>query len=239
MENKNGSEFTNIDNIFSPLLQNGVYLREVTLPTDNPNFKMIANQEKTIWRANMIVLGKEYQLTDVDTFKYLIKCGANIRACNDFAIYWCVSGGHTDLVKYLVKKGAKIHVFDDCPLRLASEKGYLDIVKLIIKKEKSKYVSRALNLVLRWGAISGHLNIVKYTTGLGADIHIDNDFVFRWSAKNGHLDVVKYLIELGANIHVNDDFAFKWSEENGHLDVHKFLKTCLDSKETDNVDPKC
>ena len=74
---KGGFYFTNAENIFK-FLNYGIYLREVTLPTDNPDFRMIKDKEDDKWRANMIILGKRYDLSSVDTFKYLIGCGADI-----------------------------------------------------------------------------------------------------------------------------------------------------------------
>ena len=50
-----GLYFTDVVNIFE-FLDYGVYLREVSLPTDNADFRVV--KDKTKWRANMIILGK-------------------------------------------------------------------------------------------------------------------------------------------------------------------------------------
>ena len=44
---------------------------------------MIKDKSGDKWRANMIILGKRYDLSNVDTFKYLIECGADIHAYDD------------------------------------------------------------------------------------------------------------------------------------------------------------
>ena len=54
-----GLYFTNSKNIFK-FLDYGIYLREIILPTDNPDFRMIKDKEGDKWRANMIILGKRY-----------------------------------------------------------------------------------------------------------------------------------------------------------------------------------
>ncbi len=48
-----GFYFTDVDNIFE-FLHHGVHLREVILPTDDPDFKIIKDG-KNKWRANKII----------------------------------------------------------------------------------------------------------------------------------------------------------------------------------------
>jgi len=49
---------------------------------------------------------------------------------------------------------------------------------------------------LRWAVREGHLEVVKYLIGQGADIHVWNDYALRWAEKYSHSDVVKYLNSL-------------------------------------------
>ena len=175
-----GFYFTDAANIFN-FLNYGIYLREVVLPTDNVDFKMIKdkNKDNDKWRANMIILGKRYNLYSLDTFKYLIEKGANVHADNDYALRRSAKNGHLDVIKYLIEKGANIHANDDYALRRSARNGHLDVVKYLIEK--------------------------------GANVHADYDFALGWSARNGHLNVVKYLIENGVDVHVEDDFALRYS----------------------------
>ncbi len=49
---------------------------------------------------------------------------------------------------------------------------------------------------MRWAAVSGHLDVVKYLVEKGADVKAaDNDgwTPLHWAAELGLLDVVKYL----------------------------------------------
>src|SRR5581483_8511042 len=78
-----GLYFTDAANILT-FLDFGIYLREITLPTDNPDFKMIEDVSSGKWRANMIILGKRRDLFNVDTFKYLAESGTAIRANDDY-----------------------------------------------------------------------------------------------------------------------------------------------------------
>lgn len=42
-------------------------------------------------------------------------------------------------------------------------------------------------------------------TKQGADIHAGGDWALRWAAINGHSDIVKYLVEKGADIHAMNE----------------------------------
>ena len=188
-----GLYFTDAANIFE-FIDYGIYVREITLPTDNPDFKMVKDDNK--WRANMIILGKRYDLFNVDTFKYLIEKGASSRAgicTNQRVLCRIVKYGRLDIINFLIENGANVHANNDLALRYSARKGYLDIVKILVEN--------------------------------GANVHSFDDTALGLSAKNEHLDVVKYLVEHGANIFTDDDFALKLSAENGHTDVYEFLKS--------------
>ena len=136
-----GLYFTDIENIFE-FLNYGIYLREITLPNDKPEFKMVKDVNK--YRANMIILGKRYELFKVETYKMLIERGADVHADNDFALRFSAKNGHLEVVKYLIKKGANIHAdydyalrcsaYNDYALKYSAENGYLEVVKYLIEK---------------------------------------------------------------------------------------------------------
>jgi len=124
-----GFYFTDVENIFE-FLGYGIYLREVTLPTDDPDFKMVQD-ENNKWRANKIILGKRYNLNDVSTFEFLISNGADIRAKKDYAIRWASKNGHFKVVKFLISKEADIHSKNEYAIRWASRNGHADIIKVL------------------------------------------------------------------------------------------------------------
>ena len=213
---RGGLYFTDAANIFN-FLSYGIYLREVTLPTDNPDFKMIKDKNNDKWRANMIILGKRFNLCSFDTFKYLIEKGANIHANNDFALEWNAENGHLDVVKYLIEKGADVHANDNYALRWSAYNGHLDVVKYLIENGADVHADN--DCALKLSASNNHLDVVKYLVENGSDVHANDDYALRLSAENGHLDVIKYLIEKGANVHADNDYALRWSAVYGHLDV--------------------
>ena len=94
---------------------------------------MIEDPKGDKWRANMIILGARYDLLNVDTFKYLIECGADIHADEDYALRWSAQNGHLAIVKFLVKAGADIHACNNYALRLSAIHGHLDIIKFLVE----------------------------------------------------------------------------------------------------------
>jgi ankyrin repeat protein len=81
------------------------------------------------------------------------------------------------------------------------------------------------NELLRYAAIHGHLEIIKYLIEHGTNIHANNDVALRFAAANGYLEVVKYLHQNGADIATDDNLALIWAAENGHREVVKYLKS--------------
>ena len=70
-----GLYFTDIDNIFG-FLDYGIHLREIILPLNDPDFKIVKDGNK--WRANKIIFGKRYNLWEKETFEYLVSIGADV-----------------------------------------------------------------------------------------------------------------------------------------------------------------
>ena len=86
------------------------------------------------WRANMIILGKRYELFNVDTFKYLIECGADIHTDNDSALIRCARKGYLSVVEYLVESGADIHAYGDAALRWSAKYWHTDVHEFLKSK---------------------------------------------------------------------------------------------------------
>ena len=123
-----GLYFCNIENIFE-FLDKGIFVREITLPKGNPNFKIFKDGNK--YRANMIILGERYNLTDVSTFKMLIERGANIHANNCYPLKWSAYNGYLNIVKYLLANGANINVIDSYAMQWSTRKGHYEVVRYI------------------------------------------------------------------------------------------------------------
>lgn len=60
----NGLYFTTIEHLYM-FMNFGVHVREITLPENEPDFKMVQDPDKNSeWRANQIILGKKYTMEE-------------------------------------------------------------------------------------------------------------------------------------------------------------------------------
>nr|AEX62281.1 putative ankyrin repeat protein [Moumouvirus Monve] len=192
--------FTEPKNIYK-FLDYGVYLREIYLPTDNPEFKMIKDPEGDKYGANMIILGKRRDLRDPETWKCMISMGVDIYA-KKYILKWACENEYSEIIKYLVENGT----YNDCILILASENGYTELVKYLVDRVNIHVDD---DKALRISSKKGYFKIVKNLIKSGANIHASNNEALILASEYGHLKVVKYLIENGADIHANDDYALR------------------------------
>lgn len=154
-----GLYFTDINNIFK-FLSYGCNLRIITLPTSNPDFKMIKDPQGDKWRANQIILGERYSLHKTDTFQMLKELGANIHMDKECLLKWASRQGYFEVVKFCVENGADIHVDDDTVLQIATMNGFLEIVKYLV--EKGAHLCSNRGYVLYWAEIYGHTNVIDF-----------------------------------------------------------------------------
>ena len=126
---KGGLYFTDIKHVFQ-FLNFGIYVREIILPIEDPNFKMVVDENK--YRANMIVLGKRYELSHVETYKMLLAAGADLHKDDDNALRFSAGNGYLEVVKYLVGRGAFVHAINDEALRWSAHNSHLEVVKFLI-----------------------------------------------------------------------------------------------------------
>ena len=213
---KGGLYFTTIDHIIK-FLHYGINLRVITLPEDCTY--VIDNNDK--YRADKIILGAKYSLTDPETWQLLVERGADILLNNNYAVQWASEYGFLAVVKFLVNKGADIRANNDYALRMASANGHLAIVKFLLKKGANIHASN--DVPLQWASKYGYTVVVKYLLEKGANIHAGDDFALKLASREGHLETAQHLVENGANVCADDNCALKLALERGHMDVAKFL----------------
>ena len=146
------------------------------------------------YKAHRIILGQIRELWTKETFKWLVSCGADIHADDDYALYQAAKNGHLEVTKLLLEYRADVHADDDYALCLASSNGHVDVVKLLL--ESGANVHACDDYALCWASTSGHLDVVKFLVEFGANIHADNDHALHWASKNGQVEVVEYLKSL-------------------------------------------
>ena len=89
----------------------------------------------------------------------LLKAGADVHTCNDYAFRWAVEKGRTEIVKILLKAGADVHVDNDHALYLAIGGGHTEIVKVLSKAGVDVHADN--DYALRLAVAHGHTEIVK------------------------------------------------------------------------------
>ena len=109
----------------------GTQIAEVTVPEGEEIV-----QVKDKYKAHRIVLGEIKYLWNIETFEWLMKCGVDIHANNEYVssewpLRMAAENGHLDVVKYLVKQGVNIYD-DDYALCKTAQKGHLEVVKYLV-----------------------------------------------------------------------------------------------------------
>lgn len=69
----------------------------------------------------------------------------------------------------------------------------------------------------------GHLDIVKYLVGIGADVSSDRNYPLRVAIKHGYTDMVKYLVSEGCDISVLDSWGITMPFAEGDFEMVKLL----------------
>ncbi|AUV58851.1 ankyrin repeat protein [Bandra megavirus] len=198
----------------------GDNLRKISLPIDNPNFKMTKCLYGEKYGANMIVLEEKYDLNQVETYQKMISMGIDIRAGNDNALIVAAQKGNLEIVKYLVESGANVKSQDNCAIRLASEFGHLDVVEYLYKAGAN--IKADGNYAIIWACKNGHFPVVEFLTSVGADIKAGQNLPIKMAAIDGHSSIIKYLVGRGANISADNDYVFNIACRNGHSDLAEY-----------------
>ena len=221
---KGGLYFTDREHIYQ-FLGYGNGIREVTLP-ETAQMVKDSGTESVKYRADSIILGKKWNLADVETWKEfklndmdraaqfghleIVKCLHEIgKNCSIDAMDFAAKNGHLDILKYLheIEKDCTTNAMDH-----AAENGHLDILKYLHEIGK-ECTTDAMDRAAQFG----HLEVLKYLHEIGKECTTN---AMDYATLYGHLEVLKYLHEIGKNCTV---FAMDWAASKGHLEIIKYL----------------
>lgn len=212
-----GFYFTTKENIHQ-FYQTGINVRIITLPVENPDFRMETMGSGSMCWANMIVLGEKYSLDDIKTYwkldikiptfehavifdyrklaKYLFFCTEIPNIDKDSSILSAIYNDNMEMVEILHNAGAKINIDY---MRFVGVKVFENNPQMVkFAVEHSIFNQEKLTHVT-YGAIDyGNIGIVKYLLENGAIIKLDNMTVSRIINKN-YFDLLKYLVGYGHN----------------------------------------
>lgn len=97
----------------------------------------------------------------------------------------------------------------------------LDVTETAV--ERGADISVCDNLVLKWSAQNGYLELIECLVKKGANLRIFSDLLLFLAAERGHLKMVEYLLGKGLDIHAQNDCALRWAVKKGNSELVKFL----------------
>ena len=211
-----GLYFTDIEHV-PGFADYGCYLREVFLPKDDPDFKMVKDMSGGKWRANKLILGQRYNLWEVATLELLRERGTNSEYFKYLFLDAC-ENEYYEVVKYFVENklidpNTDIYKY---ALHYACEDGHYEIIKFLVEKIKIPIHKYESSLYI--ASAEGHYNIVQLLVENG--VCTNNKMTLNKACLNGHFDIVKYLMEKGANI--NDESLY-FAANGGHSEIFRYL----------------
>ena len=98
----------------------GIYLREIELPTNDPEFKIVKDPSENKWRANKISLGNKYSLSDPEIY---IKLGIKMMDMDRASI-----NGHEAIFQWWKDSGLELKYSNNAMDR-ASANGHEKILQ--------------------------------------------------------------------------------------------------------------
>ena len=134
---------------------------------------------------------------DVKEVKQLLTNGANVHACDDYALRWASYDGHAEMVSLLLNAGANVHADDDDALRTASRNGHVEVVSLLLNAGAD--VHAYYDYALRCASYKGHVEMVSLLLKHNADVHIWDDCGLCWASSKGHFEVCYLILNAGAD----------------------------------------
>lgn len=208
-----GLYFTTIDHI-EEFYSFGCHLREVYLPTDHIDFRIVVDGNK--FRANMIILGARYSLFDKSTYKKFhlkmsrnkflpklaseaglpnvlrcLKKSIKFKRCADGAIDIASANGHTDVLDWwLTSKFQLAYSIDS--VDLASQNGHVNVLDWWVRSGlELKYTEKAM--------CTAHLKVLEWWMRSGTDSSIRlklkySEYAVIHATRYGHIDILKWWV---------------------------------------------
>ena len=142
------------------------YLYDVYLPTieEEPEFQITNGLHKGSFYVNCLRIGKRRDLSDVETFKYMVSQGTDLMFGKSEALVWACQIGNQNLVKYLLKQGLNINTQYGACLEEAASNGHKNVVKYLLKRGIFKnfhLVGLCIGGMFK-AAENGHLSVVRF-----------------------------------------------------------------------------
>lgn len=184
-----GLYYTDLEHIheFYPL---GIYLREVFLPTHDPEFRVVADGNNK-WRANKIILGERYSLFDQSTYiKFELDINQNITIADKASAY-----GNIDFLNWWLESPLiKVKHYSQNAMDLASRNNHRNVLDWWLKNfpHALKYSEYALD----WASEYGHDQILDWWFKSGLDVRYFA-YAMDKASSNGFVHILQKWKESG------------------------------------------
>ena len=171
-----GLYFTTIEHV-PKFYRLGIHLREVHLPIDDPEFKIVRDPSGGFHRANKIILGKKYSLFEKSTYE---KFGLDPTK-NKFIIDYASMYGRIDVLNSWAGENLWYSIW---AINWASEYGQIRVLEWWRKqcKLKLKYSEHAIDAA----SGNGRVNILNWWLNSGLDIKF-SECAIDWASGNGKI----------------------------------------------------
>jgi ankyrin repeat protein len=201
----------------------GVNLREVILPLDDSEFKIVEDPCGDKWRVNKLILGNKYSLYDPKTYELFF---LNMQENHDIIIHACANGNIEFLEWWIENNDIEVcnDILDNLnpcayPLDIVSRHGNVDILQWWRTSElKFKYCQNAID----WASSNGHINVLQWWQESGFELKY-SDYAMNWASENGHLDVLQWWVDSGLKIKYSA-YAIDFASDRGYIKVLDWWK---------------
>jgi ankyrin repeat protein len=179
----------------------------------------------------------------------LVNGGASVDARNNFALVTMVSWDRIETARFLIQKGADVRAQDGAAMKIAIDRGNGEIVSMLIlfgAERSADFLCRAIasgneRIVkllldakypvkpsgdqdpLLVAIESGQTNIISNLLAKGAVVDTRDHLAFRTSSKLGQNDVLTLLLAHGADMNAKNGQSLVWAAENNRASTCAFL----------------
>lgn len=149
------------------------------------------------------------------------RINVDFESCGDMLLVYSCRYGYLDFVKYLLEE---VGIDINSKYSYISVNGTFAKIRNSYGEPEEKYY-----LGFSIAAVNNHLNVVRYLVE-EHKISLQNDYLISTLAGMGNLEIIKYLSQKGLDLHFNEESTLELAICNNRLEVIKYLVERPDCK---------